>query len=84
VSAVSTRTRQAYEELGLIREHLTGLHGIAAQIEDPALILHARGALHMNTLALQRVNLLLQSDLKSEGGAGSDLDGQSADASRWR
>jgi hypothetical protein len=81
VMAGSTRARQAFEQLGQIREHLTALQDIAADLEDPSLSMSVRNAMSVNTNALYRVNEILQS-LKATDPADEDLDSQHAGGAR--
>lgn len=81
VVAGTGRARQAFERLGQIREHLTALQDIAADLEDPSLSMSVRSAMTVNTNALKRVNELLQS-LKATDPAGEDLDSQHAGGAR--
>lgn len=57
-----TAVQQAFERLGRIREHLTGLQTFAADLEDAQLSVDLRGAITVNTRLITRVHQLLEEE----------------------
>jgi hypothetical protein len=76
VSAVNVQ--RAFELHGQIRERLTQLQSLAADLEDPQLSMAVRGAMTANTAGLTRTNDLLQAT-KPTDPLDADLDSQNAE-----
>lgn len=74
----ATLTR-AIERLGIMRENLTALQGMAADLEDAEFSQLIRGLMHSNTAAMERLTDLRKED---DEGARHDFAGQSADTLR--
>jgi hypothetical protein len=67
----------AFELHGQIRERLTSLQTLAADLEDPKLSIAVRGAIVANTSGMGRLSNLLQQTNTTDPN-GDDLDSQNA------
>lgn len=56
------KIQRAFELHGQIRERLTALQSLAADLEDPTLSVAVRGAITANTAGIARTNELLQQE----------------------
>lgn len=77
----ATATRRAFQTLGEIRERLTDLQSLAADLEDPQLSMSVRNAMLVNTDAIERVNALLQA-IKRTDALDADQDSQHVEGAR--
>lgn len=66
---------RAFELHGQIRERLTALQNLAADLEDQALSVAVNGALVANTSGIRRTNQLLQ-ETKTTDALEADLESQ--------
>lgn len=71
-----TAATAAFEQLGLIRERLTKLQSLAADIDDTGFSTQVDFAMRANTAAMTRVQTLLARTTTEP--AGADLDSQHA------
>ena len=59
-ASTTSPVREAFERLGRVREHLTALQSLAADIEDASLSVDVRSALTVNARAMTRAEQLLR------------------------
>lgn len=77
-----TPAHAAFEYLGQIREQLTKLQDLAADIDDDFFSSQLDFAMRANTTAMTRANTLLQLHRTTTGPADEDLDSQHVGGAR--